>query len=219
MKTSGNKTYTIKFLKNVIEKEIPALPAKIKLMVQEAIKKRLTVDPFNLGKLIDKIKEELKKYPEEYKKWEEAGFDVDYLFEIKDDTLIAYDRFTLLHLAVLCGYEKIVNLLIENDASVDVEYKGMTPLHFAVREGHTEIVEILVKNGAKVDAKANVEGFKGYTPLHCAGERGHTKIAKILIANRANVNAKADHLEKTKGITPLQEVEEEQGITGNEQKA
>ncbi|BFD47249.1 MAG: hypothetical protein DMENIID0003_03230 [Wolbachia endosymbiont of Sergentomyia squamirostris] len=50
MKTSGNKTYTIKFLKNVIEKEIPALPAKIKLMVQEAIKKRLTVDPFNLGK-------------------------------------------------------------------------------------------------------------------------------------------------------------------------
>lgn len=83
MKTSGNKTYTIKFLKNVIEKEIPALPAKIKLMVQEAIKKRLTVDPFNLGKLIDKIKEELKKYPEEYKKWEEAGFDVDYLFEIK----------------------------------------------------------------------------------------------------------------------------------------
>ncbi|UVW83577.1 hypothetical protein [Wolbachia endosymbiont of Aedes albopictus] len=49
MKTSGNKTYTIKFLKNVIEKEIPALPAKIKLMVQEAIKKRLTVDPFNLG--------------------------------------------------------------------------------------------------------------------------------------------------------------------------
>lgn len=52
MKTSGNKTYTIKFLKNVIEKEIPALPAKIKLMVQEAIKKRLTVDPFNLGKTV-----------------------------------------------------------------------------------------------------------------------------------------------------------------------
>nr|WP_253308946.1 hypothetical protein [Rickettsia endosymbiont of Ceutorhynchus assimilis] len=34
--------------------------------------------------VIDKIKEELKKYPEEYKKWEEAGFDVDYLFEIED---------------------------------------------------------------------------------------------------------------------------------------
>ncbi|WP_264328988.1 ankyrin repeat domain-containing protein [Wolbachia endosymbiont (group A) of Andrena hattorfiana] len=100
--------------------------------------------------VIDKIKEKLKKYPEEYKKWEEAGFDVDYLFEIKDDTLIAYDRFTLLHLAVLCGYEKIVNLLIENDASVDVEYKGMTPLHFAVGGGHTEIVEILVKTGRRL---------------------------------------------------------------------
>lgn len=105
--------------------------------------------------VIDKIKEELKKYPEEYKKWEEAGFDVDYLFKIKDDILIAYDRFTLLHftllhLAALCGYEKIVNLLIENDASVDVEYKGMTPLHCAAIKGHTEIVEILVKTGRRL---------------------------------------------------------------------
>lgn len=48
--------------------------------------------------VIDKIKEELKKYPE-------AGFD---------------DQLTLLHLAASCDYAKIVNLLIENDASVDV---------------------------------------------------------------------------------------------------
>ncbi|WP_265026857.1 ankyrin repeat domain-containing protein [Wolbachia endosymbiont (group A) of Bombylius major] len=128
--------------------------------------------------VIDKIKEELKKYPEEYKKWEEAGFGVNHLFE--DDQL------TLLHLAASCGYAKIVNLLIENDASVDVEYKGVTPLHRAVGGGHTDIVEILVKNGAKVDAKTNVEEFKGYTPLHCAGEGGHTKIAKFLIANGAD---------------------------------
>ncbi|WP_174855535.1 hypothetical protein [Wolbachia endosymbiont of Ctenocephalides felis wCfeT] len=49
-KASGNETYAIKFLKNVIEKEIPVLPAKVKVMVQQAIKERLTADPVSLGK-------------------------------------------------------------------------------------------------------------------------------------------------------------------------
>ncbi|MDR2832025.1 MAG: ankyrin repeat domain-containing protein [Rickettsiales bacterium] len=66
--------------------------------------------------VIEKIKEKLKAEngEDEYKKWEEAGFDVNHLFEGKDDKL------TLLHLAASRGYAKIVNLLIENDASVDV---------------------------------------------------------------------------------------------------
>jgi mRNA interferase RelE/StbE len=49
-KISGNETYTVKYLKNVTEKEIPALPGKIKEMVQKAIRERLKADPVKLGK-------------------------------------------------------------------------------------------------------------------------------------------------------------------------
>ncbi|MFP3027608.1 MAG: type II toxin-antitoxin system RelE/ParE family toxin [Wolbachia sp.] len=41
--------YKIKFLKNVTEKDLLALPIKIELRVNKAIQKRLTVDPVNLG--------------------------------------------------------------------------------------------------------------------------------------------------------------------------
>ncbi|MFV1011078.1 type II toxin-antitoxin system RelE/ParE family toxin [Wolbachia endosymbiont of Nasonia vitripennis] len=37
--------YKIKFLKNVTEKDLPALPIKIESRVNKAIKERLTVDP------------------------------------------------------------------------------------------------------------------------------------------------------------------------------
>ncbi|WP_339048063.1 type II toxin-antitoxin system RelE/ParE family toxin [Candidatus Mesenet endosymbiont of Phosphuga atrata] len=43
------KHYKIKFLKNVTEKDLPALPLTIESRVKKAIDERLTIDPINLG--------------------------------------------------------------------------------------------------------------------------------------------------------------------------
>ncbi|AGJ99843.1 RelE/StbE replicon stabilization toxin [Wolbachia phage WO] len=47
---SGIKPYNIDYSESVIKKDIPALPAKVKLMIKKAIMERLTVDPIGLGK-------------------------------------------------------------------------------------------------------------------------------------------------------------------------
>ena len=43
------KHYKVKFLNNVTEKDLPALPVTIESRVNKAIQERLTVDPVNLG--------------------------------------------------------------------------------------------------------------------------------------------------------------------------
>ncbi|WP_434732356.1 type II toxin-antitoxin system RelE family toxin [Wolbachia endosymbiont of Zygogramma bicolorata] len=52
MKTSGNKPYTIKYLKSVREEDIPSLPENIKTGIKKAVRERLTVDPIKLGELL-----------------------------------------------------------------------------------------------------------------------------------------------------------------------
>ncbi|UPA54919.1 type II toxin-antitoxin system RelE/ParE family toxin [Wolbachia pipientis] len=42
--------YNIEYSESVIERDIPALPVKVKSMVKKAILERLTVDPIGLGK-------------------------------------------------------------------------------------------------------------------------------------------------------------------------
>lgn len=49
MKTSGNKRYTIKYLKHVIKRNIPSLPEDIKPSIKEAIKEYLETDPISSG--------------------------------------------------------------------------------------------------------------------------------------------------------------------------
>ncbi|WP_353288606.1 ankyrin repeat domain-containing protein [Wolbachia endosymbiont (group A) of Pogonocherus hispidulus] len=183
--------------------------------------------------VIEKIKEELKAEGKgEYEKWEGASFDVDYLFEIEDDTLddtlIAYDRFMLLHSAAKNGHADVVNALIQNGANVNAEdnFKS-TPLYDAANKGYIEIVNALIQNGANVNAEDNFKSTplhnaadKGYieivnalidreadvnaednfksTPLHNAARNGHIDTVKVLIAKRADVNAK-----DIDGYTPL----------------
>lgn len=42
--------YTIEYLDNVIDDDIPALPATMKQLIKKAIEERLTLDPIDLGK-------------------------------------------------------------------------------------------------------------------------------------------------------------------------
>ncbi|WP_353273965.1 ankyrin repeat domain-containing protein [Wolbachia endosymbiont (group A) of Ennomos erosarius] len=144
--------------------------------------------------VIARIKEKLEvKDKNEYEKWENAGFSVNHLFQLT--FCRKAEEYTLLYLAAKRGHTKIVKILIEKGANVNVIGKGgLTPLYWAVQEGRTEIVKILIAKGAKVDAA----GKDGFTPLHWAVQKGRAEMVKILIENGA------DHLIKdVYGCTPM----------------
>lgn len=50
MTKPGNETYSVEYLDLVAEKDIPALPKRMRDLIRRAIEERLTVDPIGLGK-------------------------------------------------------------------------------------------------------------------------------------------------------------------------
>lgn len=166
----------------------------------------------NRDNVIEKIKEELKAEDKNwYKKWEKAGFGVNYLFEVEsnvfiqceDGSLILFKDFededfednaftqpkdnglTLLYLAVYNNLGNTINALLKaegiNVNAVHTSYLR-TPLHCAVRNGRTKIVNTLIENEVNV----NAEDENRFTPLHLAAYHGHIEVVKILIANSAD---------------------------------
>ena len=113
-------------------------------------------------------------------------------------------RKTPLHLACIYGLHKIVGILLENGASVNVIEggHGRTPLleacwkdHFDVwNDTNSSIVKMLLENGASVDTKDRY----GETPLHFACNTGNLEFVQMLLDFKADVNATAQF-----GKTPL----------------
>ena len=71
-----------------------------------------------------------------------------------------------LHLAVVLGHQDIIQLLLDNGASIDIKAKDQpegTPLQWAAFFAKQDITEFLVKAGADINAKDK----NGCTPL-CA---------------------------------------------------
>ena len=117
-----------------------------------------------------------------------------------------------LHHAAERGHKEIVELLIANDADVNVKEKN-TPIHKAAMNGHKDIAELLIANGADVNAKSfdnnqllrtmalgmypawAEKNSAGLTPLHLVKTK---EIAKLLITKGADVNA-----QNAVGNTPL----------------
>lgn len=101
----------------------------------------------NEDNVIEKIKKKLKAEDKDwYTKWEEAGFDVNYLFQVEDETL------TLLHLAACGNLGSITNALLGmKGVNVNaVNEYGEAPLHRAADNGHKDVVEVLLRNKANV---------------------------------------------------------------------
>ncbi|MDB2414337.1 ankyrin repeat domain-containing protein [Rickettsiales bacterium] len=93
---------------------------------------------------------------------------------------------TLLYKAVLKGNTRIVKILIENGADVNLICGKMweTPLYIAVKKGNEEISTLLIENGANVNA---LNLYKE-SPLHWAAFFCQEEIALKLIDNGADVN-------------------------------
>ncbi|MEX0940886.1 MAG: ankyrin repeat domain-containing protein [Candidatus Babeliales bacterium] len=95
---------------------------------------------------------------------------IDEILKIKDS-----QGDTLLHAASLKGYSKIVKLLLENGAPINIKGNcGWTPLHRA--SGNPAVVQLLLEYGAPIDIQDNF----GNTPLYWAKRYDHHEVVKLL---------------------------------------
>ncbi len=104
------------------------------------------------------------------------------------------DGWTSLHLAAFFGHREIINLFLDNGATIDVPSKssasyGNSPLQAAIAMSRYEIVKLLLDRGANVNF---VQQPGGNTPLHIAASRNDVSIVRLLIDNGANKQAITD---------------------------
>lgn len=94
--------------------------------------------------------------------------------------------YTCLHHAALNGHRKVVEILLEYDANVNlVDCKGSTCLHLAAWRGNTDIVvSILVKSAFQPNV--NQQNNDQETPLHCAAQFGHSAVCTLLLQHGAD---------------------------------
>ena len=116
---------------------------------------------------------------------------------------------TALHIASLAGQKDIIQLLLQYNASVNVQSQtGFTPLYMAAQENHDECVNYLLAKGAN-PALATEDGF---TPLAVAMQQGHDKVVAVLLESdtRGKVRLPALHIaakkDDVKAATLLLEV-------------
>ncbi|XP_019647742.1 PREDICTED: death-associated protein kinase 1-like [Branchiostoma belcheri] len=92
---------------------------------------------------------------------------------------------TALHVACRGGHDEVVELLIKNQADLNVtNQNGDTGLHVACRVDYDKVVELLIRNRADL----LMTNKKGDTGLHVACRRGNVKLVQLLIKNQADPN-------------------------------
>jgi len=137
--------------------------------------------------MIDKHETVKRAFTIEYK--------VDYYFKIEPETDLLLlglanirdnNGWTALMRAAYLGREKIINLLIQAGADLNVQdNRGLTALMWA-NNGNKEIVDLLIQSNADINIKDN----DGTTALIYAAYKDHPEIVGLLIQAGADVNTK-----------------------------
>lgn len=111
------------------------------------------------------------------------------LTEYKANTnIIAKRNLTPLHIAVMHGNIKIVQLLLDHGADKGAQSDiGNTPLHNAVAYNHIDIVRLLIEH----DADTNAENNYQQPPLFLS-HLSNIEMIKLLIDNRADLHYKSE---------------------------
>ncbi|EZA49273.1 hypothetical protein DMN91_005335 [Ooceraea biroi] len=96
---------------------------------------------------------------------------------------------TALHVASATGRTRMVQLLLDAAANVNVTTKSeiRTPLHLACLNEHIDAAKLLL-NCATCDV--NAKDCNGDTPLHVAIETGNVKLVALLVRHGVNINAR-----------------------------
>jgi ankyrin repeat protein len=86
---------------------------------------------------------------------------------------------TLVHLATVLGYEKLLRHLLVYGAQLDIpDVNGFTPLAFAAYCGQISCARVLIQAGATYD----VPTYMGEFPLDLARSAGNTAIEQLLLS-------------------------------------
>ncbi|KAF6787298.1 hypothetical protein CMUS01_16465 [Colletotrichum musicola] len=102
--------------------------------------------------------------------------------------LVDTKRATALFLASFKGHAKIVRLLLENGADIDIQNnscKSNTALSAASARGHEDVVRLLIEK----DASVNAQSVSQTAPLYCASLNGHKDIVQLLLDAGAELAA------------------------------
>jgi ankyrin repeat protein len=103
---------------------------------------------------------------------------------------------TPIYIAILSGHEKVVDLLIQNGADIELLLgPWANPLQAAAQSGQLLAVQRLIAQGSAIDKSAL---YKARTALYIACRKGDDVIVQHLINTGANIMAQDDELE-----TPL----------------
>jgi ankyrin repeat protein len=106
------------------------------------------------------------------------------------------DGWSPLHLAAHYGHADVVEVLLHNNAPVDLRSTNPmtnTALHAALAGRRNAVAKILLDAGA--DANATQHG--GWTPLHSAAASGDREAVDLLLAHGAKASVANDA-----GVTP-----------------
>jgi ankyrin repeat protein len=103
---------------------------------------------------------------------------------------------SLLIIASMNGSNDMVELLLQNGASIDYRSTnfGMSALYIASQQNHISVVTLLLDHKADINAPSK----GGFNSLYIASQHGHHHIVNLLLERNADINTQSDN-----GSTPL----------------
>ncbi|CAG5115239.1 unnamed protein product [Candidula unifasciata] len=114
-----------------------------------------------------------------YEETLENKYSIPYQRIPQDLRIRNYEGQTCLHIAVSARNFKVVQMLIDTGADINVGdgRSGRSVLHLAADTGDTEMVEMLLSTRG---IQINTRDFAGFTPAQLAYGRSHTETARLL---------------------------------------